>query len=243
MYRIFAAIAALSVATVTPVASAGEGRVDQAEKLEVEPGATEIELQNIYVPASEGDESAWKLAPTFEYGLSDRLGIGLELEFEKEGKGTLLFTELGFQAKWVAIDPEDAPLGLGIQTSLVLDRQGELGSETYLIAEAFAGETDLTANLVYATAPGHWSEDGFSYVLRADQPLGKRLLLGAEAGGELSGEAKGRHWIGPVFTLLPDSKGEDREGGMLPALEFGVFAPLSAVTPDVQFRLELDWEF
>ena len=239
-------LAALCAATLAPAAWAGEGQVDQAEMLDVERCAIEVELQNIYLPASNGDDSAWKFAPTFEYGASDTVSVGLEIEFEKQGNERLVFEGFGLQAKWVAVDPDNAPLGLGVQTSLNMDRHGRIGSETYLIAQTLAEDTSLTANLIYVTEPGDWSEDAFSYVLRADRELSSAISLGAEAGGEISGEYKGRHWIGPILTLSPAAgdEGKDKEqGSAIPAMEFGIFAPLSAKTPDVQFRLELDWEF
>jgi len=225
------------------MAWADEGVVDQAEGLDIEQGAIELELQTIYIPASNGDADVWKIAPTLEYGLSSSLGIGVEIEFEKESGESLIFEELGLLAKWVALSPEEAPLGLGLQSALIIDRHGGIGTETYAIAEITRAGTGLTANLIYATEPGDWSEDSLSYVLRGDQAFSERFSLGAEAGGELSGAAKGRHWIGPVVTFAPGREDDTSEGGPLPAIEFALFAPLTRATPDVQFRLELDWEF
>ncbi|MEH6663014.1 MAG: hypothetical protein V7679_15315 [Parasphingorhabdus sp.] len=218
-------------------AVAGEGRVDQAEGLEIEKAAFEIEFQTIFVPESVGEEGEWKFAPTVEYGLSDRLSVGLEVEFEKEAGEALALSEVGVQAKLALISPENAPVGIGFQTSLIFDRSGDIGFETYLIAEHDGDKINLIGNLIISGEPGDWSELSTSYVGRLDHALGDNFSLGLESGGELSGEAKGRHWLGPVFSASSE------EGGLVPSLEFSAFAPLTGKTPDVQFRLELDWEF
>ena len=75
------------------------------------------------------------------------------------------------------------------------------------------------------------------HVGRVDHVVGDNFSLGLESSGELSGEAKGRHWLGPVFSASSE------ESNFVPSFELSVFAPLTRKTPDVQFRLELDWEF
>ncbi|CAO1654898.1 hypothetical protein [Parasphingorhabdus sp. NYA22] len=117
------------------------------------------------------------------------------------------------------------------------DRSGDVGFETYLIAEHEGEKIDLIANLIISGEPGDWSELSTSYVGRVDHVVGFNFSWGVESGGELSGEAKGRHWLGPVFSVSSE------EGGLVPSFELSAFAPLTRKTPDVQFRLELDWEF
>lgn len=216
---------------------AGEGRVDQAEGLEIEKGAFDIEGQSIFAPESNGEEEEWKFAPTMEYGVSDRLSVGLEIEFEKEDGEELQFSEVGMQAKLVVVSPDEAPVGFGFQSSMILDRSGDIGFETYFIAEHNADKTDLTGNLIISSEPGDWSELSTSYVARFDRAVANNFSLGLESGGEISGDNKGRHWLGPVLSASAE------EDSLIPALELSVFAPLTRKTPDVQFRLELDWEF
>ncbi|WP_123906291.1 hypothetical protein [Sphingorhabdus sp. YGSMI21] len=231
-----AAMASVLLLCASP-ALAGEGRVDQAEGLEIEADALEIEFQTIFVPAGNGAKGEWKFAPTIEYGLSDALSVGLEFEFEKESGEPALLTEIGVQAKLALISPEDAPVGLGFQSSLIFDRSADVGFETYIIAEHDGEKIDVIGNLVISAEPGDWSELSASYVGRLDHAIDDRYALGLESGGELSGETKGRHWLGPVFSMSP------KEGGLVPAVEFSIFAPLTGKTPDVQMKLELDWEF
>lgn len=124
----------------------------------------------------------------------------------------------------------------GISSGL-FDRSGDVGFETYLIAEHEGDKIDLIGNLIIFGEPGDWSELSTSYVGRFDHVVGDNFSLGLESGGKLSGESKGRHWLGPVFSVASE------EGGLVPSFEWSVFAPLTRKTPDVQFRLELDWEF
>ncbi|AMO72717.1 hypothetical protein [Sphingorhabdus sp. M41] len=218
-------------------AFAGEGRVDQAEGLEIEKDAFELEFQTIFVPESNGEEGEWKIAPTIEYGVSEALSVGLEIEFEKEAGEALQLSEVGVQAKLVVISPENAAVGLGIQSAVIFDRSSDVGFETYFIAEHKSDQIDVIANLVLSAEPGDWSELSTSYVGRFDHAIGNHFSLGLEAGGEISGEAKGRHWLGPVLSAAGE------EGSPIPAFELSIFAPLTHRTPDIQFRLELDWEF
>lgn len=218
-------------------AFAGEGRVDQAEGLEIENDVFELEFQTVFVPESNGEEGEWKFAPTIEYGVNDALSVGLEIEFEKEAGEALQFSEVGVQAKLVVISPENAVVGLGFQSAVIFDRSSDIGFETYFIAEHKSDKIGVIANLVLSAEPGDWSELSTSYVGRFDHAIGDDFSLGLEAGGEISGEAKGRHWLGPVLSAT----GED--DSLVPAIELSIFAPLTRRTPDIQFRLELDWEF
>jgi hypothetical protein len=216
---------------------AGEGRVDQVEGLEIERGAVELEFQSIFVPGVDEEDGEWKLAPTIEYGVSDVLSIGLEFKFKKETGEALQWSERAVQGKLALVSAEQALLGLGVQSSMVFDRSGAVGFETYFIAEHRHNKADFVANLVLATGPGDWSEISTSYIGRFNHAIGDSFALGLESGGELSGDARGRHWVGPVLSIASG------EGSLIPAFELAVLAPLTRETPDVQFRLEFDWEF
>lgn len=216
-------------------AMAEEGRVDQIERAAIEAGETEAELQTIHVPAGGGEAAAWAANVTFERGLSRSLSLGLEIETEAGDGAGLDVDSVGLQAKWVA-NPAEATR-FGVQAGLYRADDGNFGSETFLIAETRAGGLDLVGNLVIGTEPGKWSEASATYGLRADRAAGGRLLAGLEAGGGISGEGAGAHWLGPVLSFLP----EEETG--LPAVELSLFLPLTEDTPDVQFRLELDRAF
>ncbi len=223
-------------ALLAPVPAAAEGGlVDQVERLEIEAGEFETEGQLIY--AEENDEETLLLGTTFEYGLTDNFQLGVEFEAEREAGEALILETIGFQFKWAVIDPEDAGIGIGIQSALTLDpASGELGSETFLIAESRLRSVDAAANLVIETEPGDFSEASSAYAVRLDRELSDRFALGIEAGGALSGEGEGSHFVGPVATAaLGDSDGA--------AAELGVFAPLSEEAPGLQIRLEIDLAF
>ena len=228
------AFAALLLAAPAPALAEG-GLVDQVEWLEVEEGEAEFEIQSVYADAEDGH--ALLLNTTFAFGLSDRFQLGIELESERDDTGEALTLEsINLQFKWIPLDPEDSAIGLGLQSSAAIDPDsGKIGSETFFIAESHPGAYDLAANLVLETEPGDWSEAETSYALRADHGLAGGIAIGIEAGGALSGEASGSHFLGPVLTVPLGEEG--------PALEFGVFAPLSEDAPDIQFRLEADFEF
>ena len=236
MHGLRGAASALAAGGCGLAALAQDGRVDQIERAEIEWGETEIELQTIHVPASNDEASASSANLTLERGIARFLSLGIEIETEAEDGEALDIDSVGLQAKWV-VDPE-AAVRFGVQTGLfVTPDEGEVGSETFLIAETEAGGLALVANAAIETEPGDWSEANAAYGLRADYPAGEQLMLGLEAGGGLSGEGAGAHWLGPVLSLLPP------EGAKRPAVELSVFLPLTQETPDVQFRIELDHAF
>lgn len=225
--------AALLACLPVPAHAEG-GLVDQVERLEGEAGATE--LQAHYIQAWGPGPTRAAVNMTLEHGLSDNLQIGVEIEGERMGAESLSVESLSYQLKWTLLDPAAAPLGFGIQPSLELDPQtGHWGSETVFIAEALVGQIDLAANLVLAAEPGNWNDISTTWALRGDHSVNERVILGLEAGGALSGEEAGSHFIGPV---LLSRLGEDG-----PAFEAGLFAPLTRDAPDIQFRLATEWEF
>lgn len=229
--------AALAAAMVLSpgVARAEAGLVDQVETLEFERG--ELEAEGQFVHARRDGEDTLLMGATLEYAVSDSIQFGLEVEGERETDETFSVEGLGLQIKWIALDPAEYPLGLGIQSAAVLDpSSGAIGTETFFIAESRAGEFDLAANLVVNTDPDDFSDISVSYAARTDRELSARVSLGIEAGGALSGEGQGSHFLGPVIAL---GLAEENEA----EIELGVFLPLSEEAPDLQLRLELDFAF
>ncbi|MCJ1962157.1 hypothetical protein [Novosphingobium mangrovi (ex Hu et al. 2023)] len=222
-----------AICTCMP-AYAENGQVDQVERLDAEPGETEIENQLILVRRA--DPHGELLKTTFEHAVSERMQLGIEFSSQRVQGTGLELTTIGLQATWTLLDPEEAPVGLGIQPSLEIDStSGALGSETFFIAEVREGPFDIAANAILSTEPGAWDDVGLFWALRADRDLGGRVLLGLEAGGSLIGEGAGSHFAGPVLVV---GLGEDG-----PALELGLFAPLTDRAPGFQLRFETDWEF
>lgn len=218
---------------VAAPATAEEGRVDQLERLDIEAGAFEVELQSIF--ARENGEEAFIANGTAEYAVSDSLQFGVEVESESEDGSAQHVESVGLQLKWALTDPEESVVGLGIQTALVIDADsGDLGTETFLIAHKRSGPWDGALDLVLATEPGQFEDTTLSYAARLDGIVSEAVTIGIEAGGELDGEVAGSHFLGPVVTF---------EMGEAIAVELGAFAPLSEEAPGFQARLEVDLEF
>lgn len=231
MRKVLLAVAALLVPPGS--AHAEELLADQVERLDIEQGEFEIEAQATIV-ASDADRAGEHVSSlTLEYGLSDSLLLGVELTFERETGEAMRLDTVGPQLKWMALDPDRAPVGFGVQSAVLFDAHtGEVGSETSVIAEMRRGRFGIAANLTFETEPGDWNEQTFAYAARADWRASHWLDLGVEAGGSLSGEAKGFHWLGPVATV--------RTGRGGPDLEVSLFAPLGDKAPGLQVRAALN---
>jgi len=238
--KTWASIAFFFAANLAPLSSIAEpGRVDQLEFLDVEKGEAELESQTVWASETDDAEAGIMTGLTFEYGLSGRLALGMEAEFERPNGDAISFETFSIQAKWVAVDAESAPLGLGIQFSLALDPEtGDVGSETFLIAAAQRELWRAAGNIVIEAEPGDWSSPSVGYALRADKQLTGNVWAGLEAGGGLYGEGEGSSWLGPVVIL-----GTAGVSHGLPGIELSAFTGLTQQTPDFQTRIELSWEF
>jgi hypothetical protein len=225
----FCAPLALALALSATPAAAEEGMVGELKGLEVERGIVELESRLIHVHRPGEDLLA--LAAAASYGLSDRVQIGAEMKTANDGRRRKV-EEASLFAKWNAAEFAGGAGGLGVQAGLVVDpASGAIGSETFFIAEARAGEFDLTGNLLLLTEPGDWSELSLAYGGRGSRVLCRHLTLGVEAGGTLTGEGKGSHFAGPVLNISPDD---------VPlGIELGLFGPLSSEAPDFQMRLQV----
>jgi hypothetical protein len=230
------AMALLAAAWTTPATAEG-GRVDQLEFLDIEAGESEAEIQYIFADAGPGTDHA--LGLTLEFGVNDRLELGVEIGGEKEAGEAFAIEELVFQAKWAAIEPRERTLGLGIQGGLVLATDsGEVGAEMIAIIQHGLGEdAAVAANLTVEAEPGDWSDRAVSYGVRLNKSLSEQLELGLESGGTLDGDGRGSHFIGPVLAFATG------EGDGSPTIELSAFAPLSREAPGFQARVEIDFAF
>ena len=237
--KTWAFIAFFFAASQAPLSAIAEpGRVDQLEFLDIEEGEAELESQTVWASETEDSEAGFMTGLTLEYGLSGRLAVGVEAEFGRPNGDVISLETFSIQAKWVAVDAESAPLGLGIQFSLAVDPEtGDIGSETFLIAAAQREMWRAAGNLVIEAEPGDWSSPSVGFAVRADKQLSGNVWAGLEAGGGLYGEGKGSYWLGPVFVL-----GTAGMSHGLPGIELSAFAGLTQQTPDFQTRIELSWE-
>ncbi len=212
------------------------GIVDQVEGLGAEPGETSVEVQTIWVPAQNGEDSLLTGGITLDHAIRSWIVVGTEFEYDKDG--VLALEEIATQIKLTAIDPADAPIGFGAQMSLGYSIDDDaLVFDTVLIAAVERERWSGAANLVFEARDGDLARYDMRYAVRADHDLSDGLAFGIEAGGELASEEARGHWIGPVLTVGDDG------GGLLPEIELSAFTALNSASPDVQLRLELEWGF
>jgi hypothetical protein len=235
--RKFSLFLAVAACLCTSPARADAGFVDQVERLEVERGEAEIESQTIFVPSQKRFSSSLRGGLTLEYGLSDRLSLGTEFEYEADD-GAFDADEIAVQAKWIALDPATATVGFGVQLGAgYAFEDSALGLEATAIAAIDRADWWAALNTTMRTRPGDRSALDVVYAARADRALTDSVALGIEAGGALAADDPRGHWAGPVLSFGDDSK------AALPEVEIGMFAGLNRNSPGVQFRLELDWAF
>lgn len=216
----------------------GQAIVDQVERLDVERGESEWELQGISARAVEDEHSTLALNLSGEFGVSDRFALGFELETERHGAGNLEAEMLALQAKFVAFDPRNPAIGLGAQLSLGRALQGdETEVELRLLAERrFAGLAlagDLTMEYALAGEEPHNVVTRYATRLDWERPWGELAL---EAGGEWGARddfnlsREDRHWLGPMVGMNLSDRFR---------IEVGYFAGLNPATPDAQVRIEI----
>jgi hypothetical protein len=224
--------------TVAAPAAHAQIFVDQVERLDVERGEHEWELQAVHGRAANGAPRATIVNYSAEFGVADHLALGFELETGAEGGDGLATDAFEMQAKVVALDPSEAPVGIGAQMSIGRSRDRVTEAELRLLAETRFSDFALASDISFdATLDGDESHDvGVRYAARLDwsRPWG---VLGLEAGGDwgalgdMRWSSADRHWIGPVAAAALFD-GID--------VEAGAFAGLTDATPDVQFRLQID---
>jgi hypothetical protein len=232
MTRIFKTLACMFGALALPGAAyAQSGIVDQVEDLEIDPGVFEVEVQTVYAPPSNGSPEFTAIGITLEYAPVAHLVLGAELELDS-ATGRLKASELAVQAKFAIIDPDNAPIGLGLQLGAgysIADDAFEHGA--VLIATRERNGFAAAANLAISGREDQLGEFDVRYAMRAEWELSQRIALGVEAGGELASTELRGHWIGPVVAIEAG-----KQDGSSIGIDLGVFAGLNANTPDFQGR-------
>lgn len=201
MAKILCTIAAFLLLLPRPVLAQGPESLDQ-----LEPGAGEVQAEWRGDFGGEGEQGFELLI-----GLSDRLVIGAEAEFEGPRDG-LAFEEVSAVVMYRLADPEDVPVGFGVMGEVAIGRGGRLsGLEARGIVEVQRGGWWLQGNAMLR----HAREDGargtgIAYSASAQRDVGG-LWLGIEASGQaarLSGAPElapqGSHYAGPGLTIERD---------------------------------------
>jgi hypothetical protein len=232
MTRIYSKLVCMLVALALPsTAYAQSGIVDQVEDLEIDPGVFEVEVQTVHAPASNGAPDFTAIGITLEYAPVAHLVLGAEMELDS-GTGRLKASELAIQAKFAFIDPDNAPIGLGLQLGAgysIAEKAFEHGA--VLIATRERNGFAAAANLAISGREDELGKFDLHYAVRAEWELSERVALGVEAGGELTSAEPRGHWIGPVVAFEAG-----KQGGPNIGFDLGLFAGLNANTPDIQGR-------
>lgn len=194
---------AIALATLTLAAPAlAQAGPEQLEQ--IEPGAGEWQLEYYGIHAGDGAHSLQAMT-----GLSDWLAVGGEVEFA-EWPGGLHLDTAGLAALIRIADPEDRPVGLGVELQVSLDPDARLaGLEGRAIVERRSahwwGQADLILRHV---RDGGEQGTGIAYAASLSRAIGDGNWLGIEVSGQaarLSGDAalvpEGQHYAGPSLTL------------------------------------------
>lgn len=206
--------------------------VDQVERLDVERGEAELELQSIYAVAAVGEGSIYRHIFSGEYGLSNRISLGFELGADAQAGAALSAQYVLLQAKFIAFDPRSSPFGLGVQASLGQSLNSDGGeAELEILAEKNVGAFAFASDVTIERELRAGAQPLYHYALRSDwrRPWG---VLGLEAGGDLSApeDGAGRHWFGPLVAFQAKAF----------SVELSYFRGLNDETPDDQFRIQID---
>ena len=226
----------VACSVVAGPAAAQTGIVDQVEALGAETGETSVEIQTVWVPRQNGEDAYLAGAITIDHALRPWAVVGTELSYDADGR--LSLDEILAQIKLTAIDPADAPVGLGVQIAAGYSiGEDDLAVEAIFIAAVERETWSGAANLEIEARDGGLTRYDVRYAVRVDYALATHWAIGIETGGELASEAARGHWVGPVLTVAGD------DGGLLPELELSAFSGLNRASPDMQLRIELEWGF
>lgn len=227
----FAAAAALA---------AGQARAAGPEQLEqIEPAKGDWQLEYYGEFGSDGRPA---LAHSFEvmHGLSDRLAIGAEAEFERSADG-FVFEEAGLAALLRLTGTAEGAGGTGALVTAAVGVDGVVReAEARLIAARRTDRWWGQANLMIRHARGEADEDGagdgdeneaegtlLAYSWSARRRLGRELWLGIDGSGQsarLSGFTSGfvaAHFAGPSIATELEAGDSEFEIGADYMIGFG----------------------
>jgi hypothetical protein len=202
--------------------------------IDFDAGGTEIELETRFFDTGDGTGLMMQLQA--EHALDDRWALGAELELERDPGETLEADTAIASLKWRA-PRSDGGIAFALQAGA-----GYAFSDDAAAIEAAAyigwstGDWSLAGKFDMLQLLQDQAEPEFGYRLRLARELESDIEIGIEAGGDLWAGAEPQHRIGP-FVEVPLG-GDDA-----PVLELGAFAGLTRDTPDMQYRVEIEFEF
>ncbi|EIZ81364.1 hypothetical protein WSK_0071 [Novosphingobium sp. Rr 2-17] len=204
------------------LAAASPGLAQEAqegpEQIEqIEPGSGEWQAEYYGAFGGAGNQSAQLLV-----GLSGRLMLGAEAEFQGP-RDRLLFDSFGPLLLYRAIDPDQHPVGLGLELQASLGRDGAFeGVDARVIVERRAADWWLQGNLILRNAREDGSDGtSLAYAASVQRSLAGETWLGVEVSGQLKRLAgatelapQGRHYAGPSLSAEVPIGGNPVELGL-----------------------------
>lgn len=162
------------------------------------------------------DQEAWLVRPEIEIGLTDRIALELQADYE-HGDGAGAWRNLSAQV--MANLTTDGALGVAVEAG-VDPETDETGFEAFIYGTHEAGPLRLDANLGAEREGADWA---WVYAWRVERAMGERWALGLEGGGEVPFEdgANPAHLAGPTLGFKVSDRPVELRFGWLFALEGG----------------------
>lgn len=184
-----------------------------AESFEVEQYVDVTPVPAFDLTGAQFDTFKATLITELEYGLTDRLEVGLYLQLSNDpGSGTgqwpLFFDGLKERARLRLAEPGEWPVDVSLYLELA-ELSTELEVEAKVNLERRLGPVTLLANLwaereQYYRGVGEWALNptgGFSIQLHPAIHLGLEYWMRWEFGGPANTAQPARHFVGPALLL------------------------------------------
>jgi hypothetical protein len=202
--------------------------------IEIESQETEIEVELRLLDNRGGSKQQLQLQG--EHALDDRWSIGAELELEREPSEGLAADTALARVKW------RTPRNLnGMAFALQAGIGYSFGDNAVLTeTDAYLGwarkDWYVVSRIDWDQLLQGGAEPEVGYRLRVARGVGLDITIGMEAAGDIWTGEPTVHRVGPYLEL---PLGDDEA----PSLQIGAFAGLNAASPDMAYRMEIEFEF
>lgn len=205
----------------------------EIDGIQTDSGETEIEIETRIVDAGDGTGIQWQIQG--EHALDKRWALGAEIELERDPGEALVADTALARVKWRAPRKQG-----GIALALQLGAGYSFSKQAAALeGTSYAGwskdEWSLAGRFRMEQLLERRAEPKFGYRLKVAREIVRDIELGVEADGDIWSDADPKHRIGP-FIQIP--LGKDHA----PVLELGAFAGLTQASPDMVYRIELEFE-
>lgn len=235
------ALALAGLTAMLPTAAlAGPGLGSEVYGATVTSGEFEVETRFDTLAGGPDDgENVLKLEAA--YGVSDRLRLGIQSEFEREPGLPRKAEELGIEAIYTLGKVGGVDVALYGEYAIGLDGADKL--ETKLLLQHRSGPLDLRFNLIAEKPLVKGARVELSYAAQADTAVADDIRLGVQAFGDLGTFnhllPRAEHFIGPVARIEIEGLGPEL------GLQVGYLFAIGKARDDTkgQFRFALELEF